>query len=125
MKQFDELGREVPDRTPVEVPLSARRPESMQDTIARMVSLKMSEAAQAQGLPSFEEEDDFEDPSEVLDEQLVSPYTVNEVPMQSIGAENDLEGAQAHESSGRGPTGDDPTNAAQGPSDGPESEVPQ
>ena len=128
-EKFDEFGREIPDQTPVELPATAKRPESMEDIIARMVRHQVSAVAEKNELPTFEEEDDFEDPTDVLEEQLASPYYVNDVPMEPIGSEDDLDGTHGdviNESSGRGSTGEDPTSGSQDASDeAPEAEAPQ
>lgn len=93
MAKHDEHGREIPDTTPLEIPLTAQRPEPMSALIARMVRNQVDDVAEKNHKPSFEEEDDFHDPTEELDEQMMSPYTVNEVEMQAIGPENDLDGS--------------------------------
>lgn len=56
---LDQKGHEVPDPTPVSVPVGYGRPESLQDQIRRMVHLASAEAAAA-GAESFEEADDFD-----------------------------------------------------------------
>lgn len=56
---LDKHGHEVPDPTPVEVPLHLRRPASIQDDIKRMVREELSRAAADAGEETFEEADDF------------------------------------------------------------------
>lgn len=115
MEKFDSEGREIPDTTPLEIPANARRPESMQDTIARLVAAHMSTAAEKQGMPSFEEEDDFSDPTEEVTE-VGAEYYITEAKVQSLLSENDLDGSDgvlSSSDSGRGSTGDDPTSDAQ------------
>lgn len=58
--KFDDQGREIPDPTPVEVPFAARRPESLQDMIRRLVRTDVSKAAEQVGAETFEEANDFE-----------------------------------------------------------------
>lgn len=53
-------GHEVPDPVPIAIPVGAHRPESLQDTIARMVRHQVSQSAHAAGFDR-EEEEDFED----------------------------------------------------------------
>lgn len=127
MSKFDERGREIPDQTPVEVPLSARRPESMQDIIARMVRAQVNEVADQNGYPSFEEEDDFDDPTESLDEEMLTQYTVQD--MTPIGSENDLDGSQglelSNEDDGKGSAGKAVDGAQEGLDEAPGAEAPQ
>jgi len=59
MAQFDSMGRQIPDPTPVEVPVQFRRPPSIQDEIKRFVRMELSARAQANQLETFEEADDF------------------------------------------------------------------
>lgn len=58
--RYDEQGRELPDPTPVEIPVGFQRPESLQEQIKRLVRTELSAQAQAEGFESFEEADDFE-----------------------------------------------------------------
>lgn len=64
-------GREYLDDTPVEWPVGVQVPESLDQKIARMIRVGVSQYAQAQGAESFEEADDFdvEDP-EALPESV-------------------------------------------------------
>lgn len=59
---LDDLGREIPDPKPMAV--KVMRHESDRDRIRRMIREEMSIAAEAGGMESFEEADDFdiEDP---------------------------------------------------------------
>lgn len=67
---------EIPDQTPVEMPLGYERPESLEQMIARMVRFQ-SDKAQRHGLESFEEADDFD----VADSEgdLMSPYQMTDM----------------------------------------------
>lgn len=58
MAQYDG-HKEVPDPTPVEMPLGYFRPEPLLETIRRLVQVESAYAEQ-EGLESFEEADDFE-----------------------------------------------------------------
>lgn len=70
--------REVPDPTPVEMPLRFRNmgPSQMRDEIRMMVREAMSDFAHDQGFETFEEADDFD-----IDDEpdLVSPYEIVEM----------------------------------------------
>lgn len=52
--------QEIPDKTPVEIPLNYEAPESLESMIARMVSVEMSAIAKKGGFETFEESDDFD-----------------------------------------------------------------
>lgn len=58
--RFDQNGHEVPDNTPVEIPLGAARPESLAEMVRRMVRTQVSMLAQNEGIETFEEASDFE-----------------------------------------------------------------
>lgn len=58
--KFDERGRELPDPTPIDVPLNWKRPPSMQDLIKQHIRVEMSRQAADTGMETFEEADDFE-----------------------------------------------------------------
>lgn len=60
MSKFDHRGHELPDPTPVAIPVGLKRPESLQDQIRRLVRNELSAHAVAHGRESFEEADDFE-----------------------------------------------------------------
>jgi len=51
---------EVPDPTPVELPLNYQRPPSMAEQIQHFVRQEISAQASIQGLGTFHEEDDFD-----------------------------------------------------------------
>lgn len=77
MAKYNEFGEEIPDDTPVEMPLNFTRPLSIQEEIQRSIRTELSRQAVEQGEESFEEADDFD----VLDEpELVSQYEL--LPMQ-------------------------------------------
>lgn len=58
--EFDENGWEIPDPTPVALPIGAKRPESLQQQIARMVRSQFLLRRQADGFESPEEADDLD-----------------------------------------------------------------
>lgn len=60
MAKFDKLGREIPDPTPVELPVGFRHPPSLADEIRRLVEVNLSQAAQESGSESLDEASDFD-----------------------------------------------------------------
>lgn len=72
--KFNERGEELPDDTPVEMPLGFKRPPSLQEMIAQAIRTHVSDVAAAQGLESFEEANDFGDEDE--DPLPFSPHEV-------------------------------------------------
>lgn len=71
--KFDERGRELPDPTPLEVPLNWKRPPSMQELIKQHIRSEMSRQAADTGMETFEEADDFdvdEDPDPLSQYEL-------------------------------------------------------
>lgn len=60
--KFDEFGAQIPDDTPVELPIRLRRSGRDVSTaeIQRLVRIELSKAASAGGYDSIEEADDFE-----------------------------------------------------------------
>lgn len=66
-------GYELPDPTPIALPSGAYHPESLNDTIARMVRYQVSQAAELGGFDP-EEDEDFEDD----DDDVPTPYEFEE-----------------------------------------------
>lgn len=60
MGRLNERGEEVPDDTPVALPVGFKAPESLQDQIRRLIHTELSNQAQDAGMETFEEADDFE-----------------------------------------------------------------
>lgn len=58
MAKYNERNEEIPDKTPVELPLGYEVPESLEQMMARMIRVH-SMIAQNNGAESFEEADDF------------------------------------------------------------------
>lgn len=87
----DERGREIPDPTPLEMPLGMRKPESMEDMIRRFVRQEASRVAQAEGMESFEEADDFE----VEDDDLSDAPTQYMVPEVGPDGPESLDGIKS------------------------------
>lgn len=57
---FDEHGNQIPDPTPVEIPVGFGHPESLEATIAKLVRLESQRARDTGEVESFEESDDFD-----------------------------------------------------------------
>lgn len=77
-KFHDELGREICDPTPLEVPAYLKRPESTTELIKRIVQGSLSRAAERQGFESFDDANDFD-----MDEDDDAPVTVHEYKAMS------------------------------------------
>lgn len=58
--RFDEQGREIPDPTPVAVPVRFRGGPSLAEEIKAAVRQEVSRYAESQGFETFEEADDFD-----------------------------------------------------------------
>lgn len=56
---------EAPDPTPMQLPVGFKRPESLEDTMRRLVRSTLSAAADAAGSETFEESEDFDVDDEV------------------------------------------------------------
>lgn len=111
MCPHDDFGREIPDPTPVSIPSGVGRPESLTDTIRRMVRNELSQAAQAAGSETFEEANDFDEDAD----DFVSPYELTEMQEEFLSStdrdrarvssdSDDSEGASGD--GGRGSSGD-------------------
>ena len=72
--------KEVPDLTPVALPIGYDRPSTMEEMVQKYVRQEVSAQAQDMGYGSFQEEDDFEpeDPSELP----LTGYEVTEFAME-------------------------------------------
>lgn len=62
--KFNERGEELPDQTPIELPVGVRRPESLNDMMRRMIRTSLSQYAADQGEETFEEANDFDIPDD-------------------------------------------------------------
>lgn len=58
-RRINNLGQEVPDPTPVAMPLGHINPEPLEVRMRRMIQMEMSQEAMRQGYESFEEANDF------------------------------------------------------------------
>lgn len=59
MADYNEKGQEIPDQTPIELTIGQKRPETLQQMIARMVHVYSMNAVKS-GIESFEDADDFD-----------------------------------------------------------------
>lgn len=87
MAKFDDKGREIPDPTPVQVPLGFHKPEPLEKTIARMMRAA-NEEAMRQGAETFEEADDFDIPDDPLDP--ASPFEMEFDPLLDREVSHDM-----------------------------------
>ena len=100
MAQYDEFGREIPDKRPIAVPAGWDRPLSLQDQIKRFIRSEASRAAAAAGEETFEEADDFdvdEDPDPL------SVYELPEARPEWPGGVKDADGDPPPDPSGKSP----------------------
>lgn len=74
MAQYNEKGQEIPDPTPIELPIGYKAPETLESMISRMVRVH-SLLAVKEGLESFEESDDFDDD----ENEMTSPYQMTQM----------------------------------------------
>lgn len=58
--RLDEYGREILDDTPVSLPVRLKRGENIAEQVQRLVQQELSRLADAQGLETFEEANDFD-----------------------------------------------------------------
>lgn len=86
MAKYNEKGQEIPDPTPVELPLGFRRPPSIHELIKAAVRDEMSREAESQGMETFDEADDFDVDD---DEEINSPYELTEMQEEFRYAKQD------------------------------------
>lgn len=75
MAKYNEKHEEIPDNTPVEMPLGYEKPESLESMIARMVDSVSRRAKESGKVETFEESDDFDDD----ETELTSPYQMTDM----------------------------------------------
>lgn len=75
---FDEFGRQIPDNTPVEVPIHIRRVDPREEVITRLIRRELSARAGEVGYETLEESDDF-DVDDLEDVDAVSAYELNDM----------------------------------------------
>lgn len=88
--RYNSEGRELPDPTPVEIPLDMKRPETVQEMMARMVRTEVSQMAASRGMESFEESFDFD-----VDDDVELPLTSHELVAMKLEIGQNGEGADA------------------------------
>lgn len=69
-----ETPREVPDPTPVAMPVSTHRPLTLREEMQRFIKAEFLNRSQTQEVESFEEADDYSIDDE--EDDLTTPYTV-------------------------------------------------
>lgn len=75
MAKYNDKGEEIPDDTPVEMPLGFTRPLTIEERIARAIRGHISQMAADEGFETFEEANDFTEEGE--DEMPVSEHELN------------------------------------------------
>lgn len=81
LTQYDALHREIPDNTPVEMPVGYEQPESLESMIRRMIS-NNEYLNHFKGAESIEEADDFD----VMEDELPeSPYEFKDMREEFLG----------------------------------------
>lgn len=73
MKQFDELGREIPDPTPVPHNSQVTRMGNIMSALSQFIQTELSRQAHDQGMDTEEEANDFD-----LDEEGEDTWTAYE-----------------------------------------------
>lgn len=85
---LDSDGSEILDPRPMALPIGFERPESIQDTIRRLVTDRQIKAElEASGVESFDEADDFEVEDDL---PLESPYEENFDPQHIVTREQEI-----------------------------------
>lgn len=80
MAKYDKEGNEIPDNTPVEVPLGYRTPPTLEQRMQAMIrSEAMAQYARAQGAETFDEANDFD-----VDDEDGTPESPHELDDQEI-----------------------------------------
>lgn len=72
--KYNELGQELPDDTPLEMPLGMRRPLTLQEQIQAAVRGAVSRAAARNEMETFDEANDFD----MVDDDFEDKVTVHE-----------------------------------------------
>lgn len=81
MAKYNKKHQQVPDKTPVEVPLGCGHAESLDEKIQRLTRTHVSQHFASQGAETFEEANDFdidEDPDPISQYELME----EEYPIQ-------------------------------------------
>lgn len=98
---LNERGHEVPDPTPLAVPVGFRHPPSMQEMIKQYIRRELSEQASQAGAETLEEANDFDipdgppDPYSKWEHDLDPPELPPQEPTPSPGAHSSAPGGPA------------------------------
>lgn len=85
----DELGREIIDDTPIEVPLKIQKPPSIQEMVKMYIRMdELSQDALRQELETFEEADDFDVDD---DDMPLSGYEMQEMQEMFLPDQSEVE----------------------------------
>lgn len=99
---YNDRGEEVPDPTPVEVPVGFRHPPTLRETMQRLIREEVSRAAEQSGDESFDEADDFN----VDEEEFSSPYELTtmqeDAQMEALNKGGPDEAVQKSDAGGSG-----------------------
>lgn len=80
---IDEHGREILNPVPAEFPSTLQRPTSMIEQMKRVIKQELDLQAQAQGMESFKEADDFDVPDD-FDLEVMSKYELTTLQEEYI-----------------------------------------
>ncbi len=80
MAKYNEFGEQIPDQRPIELPLNYKAPETLQQTIQRMIQVESFRAGQ-NGLETEEEADDFDCDDEI---EFTSQYEFTEMEIEHV-----------------------------------------
>nr|QJB20361.1 MAG: hypothetical protein [Microvirus sp.] len=99
LNRLDENGHEVPDDTPVAMPVGFSRPPTLIETIRAVIRTEVSQAAESQGMGSFDEEDDFD-----IDDEPADPTTPWEEVFEPDAPQPTVDDVKLAESLGKVPS---------------------
>ncbi len=108
--------KEVPDPVPLAIPVGYETPPTMQEMIQQYVREELSVQAEADGLGTFEEEDDFELDDE--EQMPLSGFEVTEYELVPEEAEPDASPPEGPPVVDEEPSDDGPPGASTPPVDG-------
>lgn len=89
LSYIDKNGSEIPDSRPAELPVGFVHPESIQDTIRRLITdPRIREELDGEQMESFDEADDFD----IEDDVPQSPHEENFDPLHLLAREHEVSG---------------------------------
>lgn len=123
MAVYNEFGQEVPDQTPVNIPLKFRAPPTLQEQIRAMVRGELSQVAAQQGHETFEEADDFDvdddyDPRSPWELDFDQEHAAEPAPAAPAPSPVGAEGGQNQPGAAQSPVGGNPPGPGAGPAPG-------